>query len=94
LELLPVGELTHDRRNALETGGLGGAEASLARDEPVAVDRLGDEDRLEDAVLDDALGQRRQVLLIETLSAADVGSGSPGRSRSRSSSADRGCAVG
>ena len=51
LELLAVGELADDGRDALEAGGLGGAEAPLAGDELVAVDRLGDEDRLEDAVL-------------------------------------------
>ena len=58
LELVAVGELADDRRDAFEAGGLRGPEATLAGDELVAVDRLGHEDRLEDAVLGDARGQR------------------------------------
>ena len=67
LELIAIGELPHDGRDPLETGRLGGAKAALAGDELVAIDRFGDEDRLEDAVLRDARGQRRQSLGIEAL---------------------------
>ena len=65
LELLPIGELADDRRDALEAGEPGRPEPALAGDELVAVEGLGDEDRLEDAVLADArregleLGRRR-----------------------------------
>ena len=51
LELVAIGELADDGRDALEAGGLGGAQPALAGDELVAVDGLGDEDRLEHAVL-------------------------------------------
>ena len=60
LELLAVGELADDRRDPLEAGQPGGPDASLAGDELVAVERLGHEDRLEDAVLADARGERRE----------------------------------
>ena len=55
LELVAIGELADDGRDPLQAGRLGGAEATLAGDELVAIDRLGDEDRLEHAVLGDAL---------------------------------------
>ena len=51
LELVTIGELADDRRDPLEAGGLRGTKAALAGDELVAVDGLGDQDRLEDAVL-------------------------------------------
>ena len=51
LELLAIGELADDRRDALQAGEPRGADAALAGDELVAVDRLGDEDRLDHAVL-------------------------------------------
>ena len=51
LELVAVGELADDRGDAFETGRLRSPEPALPGDELVAVDRLGDEDRLEDAVL-------------------------------------------
>ena len=56
-ELLAIGELADDGRDPVEAGGLGRAQPALTGDELVAVDRLGDQDRLEDAVLDDARGQ-------------------------------------
>ena len=40
LELIAIGELPDDRRDPLEAGCLGGAEAALAGDQLVAVDRL------------------------------------------------------
>ena len=61
LELIAIGELADDGRDAIEAGGLCRAQPPLAGDELVAVDRLGDEDRLEDAVLRDARVQRRQA---------------------------------
>ena len=67
LELLAIGQLAHDRRDPLEAGRLRGAQAALAGDELVAVDRLGDEDRLEDAVLGDAGAERRQPFGVEPL---------------------------
>ena len=67
LELLAIGELPDDRRDPLESGCLGGTEPPLAGDELVAVDGLGHEDRLEDPVLDDALGERRELIGIEPL---------------------------
>ncbi len=51
LELVAVGELADDGRDALEPGRWRGPQPALAGDELVAVDRLGHEDRLEDAVL-------------------------------------------
>ena len=64
LELLPVGELPNDRRDALQAGHAGCANAPLAGDELVAVDRLGDEDRLDHAVLADALGEAREGVVV------------------------------
>ena len=66
-ELLAIGELAHDRRDAVETGGLRGPQPALAGDELVAVERLGDEDRLEDAVLGDARRERRESFGVEPL---------------------------
>ena len=42
---VPIGELADDGRDALEAGETGRPEAALARDELVAVEGLGDEDR-------------------------------------------------
>ena len=67
LELVAIGELAHDCRDAFEAGGLRGPEPALAGDELVAVDRLGHEDRLDDAVLADARGQGRQAVGVEPL---------------------------
>ena len=67
LELVAVGELPDDGRDALQAGELGGPEPALAGDELVAVDGLGDEDRLEDAVLRDAAGERGELLRVEAL---------------------------
>jgi len=46
LELAAVRELSDDCRDALETGRLGRPKTALAGDELVAVDGLGDQDRL------------------------------------------------
>src|SRR5947207_6707106 len=54
LELLAIGKLANDRRDPLEAGHPRGTDASLAGDELITVDRLGHEDRLDDAVLLDA----------------------------------------
>ena len=51
LELIAIGELANESRDAVETGRLGRPEAPLTGDELVAVDRLRHEDRLKDAVL-------------------------------------------
>jgi hypothetical protein len=51
----------------VEAGRLRGTEAPFSRDELIAVDGLGDQDGLEDAVLDDARGERRQALRVESL---------------------------
>ena len=80
LELGLIVQLADDGRDALEAGGRGRAQASLAGDEPVAVDRLGDEDRLQDAVLADALGEGGQLRLVEA---------SPGLVRVRADAVDR-----
>ena len=50
LELGLVIELADDRRDPLEAGRRGRAQPPLAGNQPVAVDRLRDEDRLQDAV--------------------------------------------
>ena len=94
LELLAIGELADDRRDAVEAGRLRGAQPPLAGDELVAVDRLGDEDRLEDAVLGDARGQRREALGVEPLARLVRVRRDPRRSRSRSTPAGPGCAAG
>ena len=58
LELVAVRQLADQRRDPVETGQAGGADATLPGDQLVAVERLGDEHRLEHAVLADA---RREV---------------------------------
>ena len=65
LELGLIVQLADHGRDALEAGRRGRPQASLARDEPIAIDRLGDEDRLQDAVLTDALGQGGQLRRVE-----------------------------
>ena len=87
LELVAIDELADDGRDAIEAGRLGRPEAALAGDELVAVDRLGDEDRLEDAVLGDARAERRQVRPGRSACAAGTGSGGSARSGSRRRSA-------
>src|SRR4029079_17488291 len=67
LELLAIGQLSDDRRDAFEPGRLRGAQPALAGDELVAVDGLGHEDRLQDTVLADALRERRELLGTEPL---------------------------
>ena len=57
LELVTIGELADHRRDALEAGQLACPEAALTGDELVAVEGLGHEDRLQDAVLADARGE-------------------------------------
>ena len=66
-ELIAIGELAHESRDAIETGGLGRPKAPLTGDELVAVDRLGHEDRLKDAVLGDARRERGKTVRIEPL---------------------------
>ena len=68
LELRPIGELADDGRDALEAGEPGRPEAALARDELVAVEGLGDEDGLEDAVLADAGREGLELVRVEPLS--------------------------
>ena len=67
LELIAIGQLAHERRDPVEAGGLRRAQPPLTGDELVAVDRLGHEDRLEDAVLRDARRERRETVRIEPL---------------------------
>ena len=67
LELVAVRELADERGDALEAREAGGAHAALAGDELVAVEGLGDEDRLEHAVLADA---RRELLERRVVDAA------------------------
>ena len=69
LQLLPVGRrAADDGRDAGQAGDPRGAQASLAGDEPVAVDRLLHDDRLEDAVGLDAAGQRLERFLFRVRS--------------------------
>ena len=67
LELIAIGELAHESRDAIEAGGLRRPKPPLTGDELVAVDRLGHEDRLEHAVLRDARRERREAVRIEPL---------------------------
>ena len=67
LELVAIGELADHRGNALEPGQLAGPEAPLTGDELVAVERLGDEDGLEHAVLADARCERLELVRVEPL---------------------------
>ena len=64
LELLAIGELADDGRDPLETGQPGRLDTTLAGHDPIAVERLRDEDRLENAVIGDA---RRQCLEVGVL---------------------------
>ena len=84
LELLAIGELADDRRDALQAGQPRGADAALAGDELVAVEGLGDEDRLDDAVLADARGERLELGFVAFAGAADAGSAGSARAGSRS----------
>ena len=65
LELLAIGELADHRGNSLESGEASGLDAALTGDDPVAVERLGDEDRLEDAVVGDARSERLEVGVLD-----------------------------
>jgi hypothetical protein len=67
LELVPVGQLPNHGRDPVEAGCLSSALASLAGHQLVSIDRLGDQDRLQDAVLDDARRQGREPIRIEPL---------------------------
>ena len=75
LELRAVVELADDRRDPLEAGRDGRSQAPLPGDELVAVDGLGDEDRLQDPVLADARGQRRELGRDRSAGVAGTGSG-------------------
>ena len=94
LELLAIGELPDDRRDALDAGRLRGAEATLTGHELVAVEGFGDEDRLEHAMLEDARGQRRQAFWVEALARLERVRCGSARSRSRSTPSLRGFAAG
>ena len=61
LELVLLAGLADHRRDPFEPGELGGAETPLARHEPVAVERLGHQHGLEDAVGGDAGGELCQA---------------------------------
>ncbi len=65
LELVAIRELADERRDALEAREPGGAHAALAGDELVAVERLGDEDRLQHAVLADARGELLEAGVVD-----------------------------
>ena len=67
LELVARRELAHDRRHPLEPGQLRCPDAALAGDELVAVERLGDEDRLDDAVVADARREALELRDVEAL---------------------------
>jgi hypothetical protein len=56
-QLIALGHLADDRRYAVEAGDLGRTDAALTGHELVAIEHLGDEDRLENAVDGDAGGQ-------------------------------------
>ena len=58
-------EVANERGDALETSVKRGANAALTSDQLVAVDRLGDEDGLEDAVLVDACSERGHLRRVE-----------------------------
>ena len=58
---MTVRELADDRRDPCQTGQPGSSNASFTGDELIALDRLGDEDRLDDAVFGDA--RRKRVKL-------------------------------
>ena len=75
LELLAVGELADDRRDPVQAGRDRGPEATLAGDELVAVEGLGHEDRLDDAVLGDARRERARAPPRRCAGAAGTGSG-------------------
>jgi hypothetical protein len=67
LELVSIRELPNDRGDPVETGKLGGAEASLAGDELVAVNRLDHEDRLQDAMGGNARSEGLELRLTDPL---------------------------
>ena len=66
-QLVAFGHLADDRRNVVQAGHLSGPDPSLAGHELVAVQDLGDDHRLEDAVDGDAAGQRFEGLLLDAL---------------------------
>ncbi len=65
LELVPVGKLADDGRDPLQPSQSRGTHASLAGDEDVPLEGLRDDHRLEHAVLADARGEIRQLLLVD-----------------------------
>ena len=67
LELVPIGELAHQGGDALEAGEASRADTSLPGDELVAVDGLGHEDGLEDAVLADARAERLEAGVVDAV---------------------------
>ena len=64
-ERLGVVHLADDRRDRRPSRELRRAEPPLAEDELVAVSRAPDDDRLQDAVQPDRLGELPQVLVVE-----------------------------
>lgn len=52
-----ISEFLHDDRNFLESGNAGGAEAALSGDELIAIACAADDERLDDAVFADGLGE-------------------------------------
>ena len=64
LELVAIRELADERGDPLKPGEPRCPHAPLAGDQLVAVQGLGDEDGLEDAVLPDARGELREVRVV------------------------------
>ena len=90
LELVAVRELADERGDVVEARQAGGPHAALAGDELVAVERLGDEHRLEHAVLADARGELLERLRRPCGGAAGAGSGAT-RASGTSTSRRRRC---
>ena len=67
LEALLIVEVHDGDRDRGHADGLGGPQPSLAGDQLIAIPDLPDEQRLQDAVVADALAQRRQVVVVERL---------------------------
>ena len=68
---------------------LGGAPAALAGDDLVPVAGVADDDRLDDALGDDRVGQLRERILVERAAGAGAGSGAPARARGPSATPGR-----
>ena len=65
LELFPIGQLPNDGRDPHQAGHSCGLDAALTGHDPIAIERLGHEDRLEDAVVADARRQRLEVGVLD-----------------------------